>query len=216
MKSLSNHHRRGSVLIIVIWVCLGLVALTVYFANSMSSEFRAADNRAAEVSARQAVLSGTRYAAYVLSQFATNGTVPYREDYKSEELPVGDAMFWFIGRDLDQRPTTDPVFGLVDEASKINLNTAPRSMLEAVPGMTPELVDAIVSWRARSQSGGGDSTYGRLDPPRSTRAGRSSRSLDCGGLWRDARLLFGRTPTGTAPSDNENDGDSRRRATTTG
>ena len=32
--------QRGSVLIIVLWICLGLVALTLYFANSMSSELR--------------------------------------------------------------------------------------------------------------------------------------------------------------------------------
>ncbi len=202
-------HRRGSVLIIVIWVCLGLVALTVYFANAMTSEMRAADNRAAEVSARQAVTSGTRYAAYVLSQFATNGTVPYRDDYKCEALPVGDAMFWFIGRDLDERPTTDPMFGLVDEASKINLNTAPRSMLEALPGMTPELVDAIVSWRARNQSGGGDSTYGRLDPPRVNKGG-PFETVDELRLVYGATLdlLFGEdTNRNGVLDDNENDGE---------
>eukprot|EP01036_Dinobryon_divergens_P044337 gene44338-59150_t len=31
------------------WTCLGLVALTLYFANSMSSELRAADNRVTEI-----------------------------------------------------------------------------------------------------------------------------------------------------------------------
>ena len=128
----SRAARRGSVLIIVIWVCLGLVALTLYFGNSMTAEFRAADNRMAETAARQAVIGGTRYAAYILSQYATNGTVPHREDYKSEALPVGDSTFWFIGRDNDQRPTTDPVFGLVDESSKLNLNTATRSMLHVL------------------------------------------------------------------------------------
>ena len=49
-----SRRRRGSVLIIVIWVCLGLVALTVYFADQMTSEMRAADGQAAEVVARQA------------------------------------------------------------------------------------------------------------------------------------------------------------------
>lgn len=205
----ANRARRGSVLIIVIWVCLGLVALTVYFANSMTSEFRAADNRAAEISARQAVLAGTRYASYVLSQFATNGTVPYREDYKSEELPVGDAMFWFIGRDLDQRPTNEPIFGLVDEASKINLNTATRGMLEALPGMTPELADAILSWRNRNQAGAGDSTYSRLDPPRTNKGG-PFESIDELRLVYGATLdlLFGEdTNRNGALDDNENDGE---------
>lgn len=200
---------RGSVLIIVIWICLGLVALTLYFANSMTAELRAADNRVVDVAARQAVEGGTRYAGYVLSQFAVNGTVPRREDYKAEELPVGDASFWFIGRDTNQRPTNEPVFGLVDEASKINLKTANRRLLEALPGMTPELVDAILAWRSSSNSGGSDGTYGRLDPPRLNKAAQFE-SVDELRLVYGATLdiLFGEdTNRNGALDDNENDGD---------
>ncbi len=200
---------RGSVMIIVMWVCLGLTALTVYFADEMSSELRAADNRVQEVAARQAAAGGTRYAAFILSQYATNGTVPYYDDYLAEDVPVGDASFWFIGRDPDQRPTQDPVFGLVDEASKLNLNTASRGMLEALPGMTPELVEAIVAWRARSQSGLGDTTYGRLDPPRVNKGG-PFESVDELRLVYGATLdvLFGEdTNRNGALDDNENDGE---------
>lgn len=201
--------RRGAVMIIVMWVCLGLVALTVYFADEMVSELRAADNRVQEVAARQAAAGGARYAAFVLSQYATNGTVPYLDDYLYEDVPVGDASFWFLGRDPDQQPTHEPVFGLVDEASKINLNTASRGMLEALPGMTPELADAIVSWRARSQGGLGDSTYGRLDPPRVNKGG-PFESVDELRLVYGATLdlLFGEdTNRNGALDDNENDGE---------
>ncbi|MDO8542645.1 MAG: type II secretion system protein GspK [Opitutaceae bacterium] len=181
---------RGSVLIIVIWVCLGLVALTLYFANSMSAELRAAENRVAETEARQAVAAGTRYAAYILTQFGTNGTVPQLEEYSSEALAVGDAQFWFIGRDPDQLPTNEPVFGLVDESSKINLNTASRGMLEALPGITPELVEAILSWRRRSgdpEGGGADgNTYSRLDPPRTNKSA-PFETVD------ELRLVYGAT-----------------------
>ncbi len=200
---------RGSVLIIVIWICLGLVALTVYFAGSMTSELRAADNRVSEVAARQAAAAGSRYAAYLLTQFATNGAVPRPEEYRSEELPVGDATFWFIGRDLNQRPTDEVVFGLVDEASKINVNTAPRSMLEAIPGMTPELADAIVRWRSRNQTDAGDSTYGRLEPPRTPKAG-PFESVDELRLVYGATLdlLFGEDANRNGALDeNENDGE---------
>ena len=191
------------------WVCLGLVALTVYFADSMTSEFQAAGNRTAEVTARQAVAGGTRYAGYILSQFAANGAVPHIEDYKSEDLPVGDASFWFLGRDLNQRATSDAVFGLVDEASKLNLNTATRTMLEALPGMTPELAEAIVSWRARNQAGAGDSTYGRLDPPRLNKGG-PFETVDELRLVYGATLeiLFGEdTNRNGILDDNENDTD---------
>ena len=174
--------QRGSVLIIVMWTCLGLVALTLYFANSMSSELRAADNRVTEIESRQAVAGGIRYAGYVLANFAANGAVPNLADYKSEALPVGDAQFWLIGRDNSQIPTTEPVFGLIDEASKLNLNTATRAMLTELPNMTPDLVEAIIGWRraANAQAGGGDpaetgggsdNVYARLDPPRLNKGG---------------------------------------------
>lgn len=164
---------RGSVLVIVMWICLGLVALTLYFANSMSSELRAADNRVAEVSARQAIAGGIRYAAYVLTQHAIAGAVPSIEDYKGEAVPVGDALFWFIGRNTDEQPQTqlnEPWFALVDEGSKLNLNTATSAMLQALPitGMTAEFADAIVAWRsATSQNAANmDNLYSQLDPPR--------------------------------------------------
>ncbi|MBL9199384.1 MAG: helix-hairpin-helix domain-containing protein [Opitutaceae bacterium] len=181
--------QRGSVLIIVIWVCLGLVALALYFADSMSSELRAADNRAAQLEAQQAVAAGTRYAAFVLGQFATGGAVPRNDDYQSAAVPVGEAQFWFVGRDPHTPPTDEPFFGLVDEASKLNLNTASRAMLEALPGMTPELAESILAWRRRagSEDSGADSNvYARLDPPRLNKGG-NFESVD------ELRLVYGMT-----------------------
>ena len=35
----------ASVLIIVMWICIGMVSIALYFANSMSYELTAADNR---------------------------------------------------------------------------------------------------------------------------------------------------------------------------
>jgi DNA uptake protein ComE-like DNA-binding protein len=200
---------RGSVLIIVIWVCLGLMSLTLYFANEMSTELRASDHRASSVTARQAAAGGTRYAAFILGQFATNGMVPHRDDYRAEELPVGDATVWFLGRDPDQRPAQEPAFGFTDEASKLNLNTATRGMLEMLPGMTAELADAIVAWRSRNQAGVGDSTYGRLDPPRLNKAS-PFETVD------ELRLVYGATLAillgedtnrNGVLDDNENDGE---------
>jgi DNA uptake protein ComE-like DNA-binding protein len=157
------------------WICLGLVALALYFANSMSSELRAADNRGAEIAARQAIAAGTRYAAAVLTQYAVGGAMPKIEDYHSEAVPVDeDTRFWFIGRSLDVLPThqqpTEPYFSLVDEASKLNLNTVTSAMLQALPlpDMTPEFADAIVAWRsANSQNAAlNDNYYSQLTPPR--------------------------------------------------
>jgi type II secretory pathway component PulK len=197
-----HRQQRGSVLIIVLWICLGLVVLVLYFADSINSDLRAAANRVGEIEARQAVAAGTRYAAYVLNNFAIDGVVPDNgippdptADYYSEALQVGDKsgdpQFWFIGRDGNNPPTTDPVFCLVDESSKLNLNTATAAMLNALPmaDMTPDFATAIVTWRTRqSQSSGGaaNNLYSALDPPRLNK-GAPFESVD------ELRLVYGAT-----------------------
>jgi len=194
--------QRGSVLIIVMWICLGLVALTIYFARSVDSELQAAANRVGNIEARQAVAAGTRYAAYVLNNYAIDGVVPNSgvvpdptQDYYSAALQVGDQtgdpQFWFIGRDTNNPPTTDPVFGLVDESSKLNLNNATAGMLGLLPmvNMTPDFATAIVAWRTRqTQAGGGanNNMYSTLDPARLNK-GAAFETTD------ELRLVYGAT-----------------------
>jgi type II secretory pathway component PulK len=56
----------------------------------------------------------------------------------------------------------------VDEASKLNLNTATLEMLQMLPRMTPELAAAIIDWRDTdstvSQGGAESETYQRRQP----------------------------------------------------
>ena len=90
---------RGSVLIIVLWVAIGLVSIALYFANSMNYELTASDNRVNGLAADQAIEGAARYVAFVLQNFATNGAVPDNTQFKCAAVPVGDAKFWLIGRD---------------------------------------------------------------------------------------------------------------------
>jgi DNA uptake protein ComE-like DNA-binding protein len=137
----------GSVLIIVLWVSFGLVTLALYFANSMSFELRASDNRSAATEAEQAIAGAARYVSNVLAVAQEPATMPDLRTYRSEAVPVGDAMFWLLGRGDRQSASDLPYFGLVDEASKLNVNTATLEMIEALPRMTPELAAAIIDWR---------------------------------------------------------------------
>jgi type II secretory pathway component PulK len=61
------------------------------------------------------------------------------------------------------------VFGLVDEASKLNLNIATTEMIQTLPRMTVELAAAVKDWRDADEDvtpGGAESeTYSRLNPP---------------------------------------------------
>lgn len=140
---------RGSALIITLWVAFGLVAIALYFGQSSSLDLKAADNRAAALEAEQAIEGAARYVMYLLANSSQPGVLPDVKTYQREAATVGEARFWFIGRDprLTQVTTDLPYFALVDESSKVNLNTVTAAMLEQLPLMTPELSAAIVDWR---------------------------------------------------------------------
>jgi type II secretory pathway component PulK len=161
---------RGSLLIIVLWVVFGLVAITLYFANEMSLELHASDNRVSGLASEQAIDGAMRYAGYILTNQivnGTNGNIPDPASYQSEAVPVGDAHFWFIGRDNNSQSQPGEVtFGLIDEGSKLNLNTASATNLYWLPNMTSEIAANIVDWRntngTTSVDGDGPTVYSAL------------------------------------------------------
>jgi type II secretory pathway component PulK len=144
----SSRRESASVLVIVLWVCVGLVTIGLYFANSMTYELRAADNRVNGIAAEQAIEGGARYVSFILQNFATNGAVPDNTQFKCEAVPVGDAKFWVIGRDPANGNSTEPYFGLVDEGGKLSLNNSSTNVLQYLPNMTVDFADAILDWRS--------------------------------------------------------------------
>ena len=136
---------RGSVLVVVLVVCLGLVSLALVLGHSMLMAYRGADNEIAGRQADAAILGGARYARSLMTS-ATS--LPDPTTYQSAAVPVGDALFWFIGEPPNGAAASDqPSFGLVDEAGKLNLNRASFDMVRRLPGMTDDLAQAIVAWR---------------------------------------------------------------------
>ncbi len=153
----TNGGRNGSTFIIVLWIAVGLVSLGLYFAHSMSFELRAADYRVSGLAAEQAIDGAIRYVSYVLSTYETNGVMPDPSTYLAENVAVGQAHFWLIGRDTNNPAGPSSVsLGLIDEASKLNLNTARSNMLVFLPRMTLDLTQAILDWR---DTNGGSGTF---------------------------------------------------------
>src|SRR5258708_20361096 len=89
----SRDSRRGSVLIIVLWIIFGLISLTLYFANSMTFELRASDNRVAGVEAEQAIEGARRYISLVLSNLNVPGSIPDPQVYHAEPVPLPTPRF---------------------------------------------------------------------------------------------------------------------------
>jgi DNA uptake protein ComE-like DNA-binding protein len=204
----------GSVLIIVLWVAFGLVSLALYFAHSMSLELRAADNRVASLEAEQAIAGAARYLSNVLANAQQPGLLPATNTYLCSGVPVGNAYFWLIGRDTNawQNGPYQPVFGLVDEASKLNLNTATADMLALLPRMTPDIAASIVAWRSpanNNSSGAQSDTYMRLQPPYSCKNAPFESVDEVRLVYNmDLETLYGEDANLNGILDaNENDGD---------
>ena len=180
MRARANHQslrcaRRGSVLVIVLWIAFGMVSLALYFANSMNFELRASDNRVCAMAADQAIDGAVRYVNYLLVQQVANGSngvLPVIDSSLCQAVPVGEAHYWMIGRD-----TNNPVgpgricFGLVDEASKLNLNVAAGAPSDSsnqviwLPRMTMDLTQAILDWVNTNGNGPTATYYAMQQPP---------------------------------------------------
>ena len=155
--------------IVVLAVSLALVAMALVFGHSMLMTWRGSDNELAGRQADQAIEGAARYAESLMMKVSTPGDLPDPTSYSGEAIPVGDAQFWFIGLLSATSVVTQPSFGLVDEASKLNLNTASSAMLELLPNMTPDLATAIVTWRnaatdQNASSGAGGDTITSSSP----------------------------------------------------
>jgi DNA uptake protein ComE-like DNA-binding protein len=163
MKLVQQKHSHGSVLIVVLWASVGLVSITLLFGHSMLMAYRGADNDAAGRQADAAIEGAARYVETLLADNETPGTFLDPTTYVSEDLQVGNASFWLLGRSDDYTNNNVPVYGVVDEASKLNLNTATLDMLRQLPGISDELAAAIVDWRDTndevSENGAESETY---------------------------------------------------------
>ncbi|HVV00579.1 MAG TPA: hypothetical protein VHH88_04405 [Verrucomicrobiae bacterium] len=178
--------------IIVLWIAFGLVSLALYFSHSMISELRASENRASGMAAEEAIMGAERYISSVLANQIAVGSNGFALDpsaYLNEAVPVGDSHFWLIGRDTNF--TTGPgvmSFGLVDEASKINLNSASSNVLydlvDLFPNSNPDMSRAIMDWRNTNSAGEFQGYYSMQAQPYQTKGG-PFESID------ELRMIYG-------------------------
>jgi type II secretory pathway component PulK len=75
-------------------------------------------------------------------------------------VPVGDGYFWILRPDYGD--SFMPVFGLIDESAKLNINVATYDQLMMLPCMTDDVATAIVDWRDEDSDltqGGAENEY---------------------------------------------------------
>ncbi len=209
MKLLHNPAVRGSVLIVVLWASVGLVSIALLLGHSMMMSHRGADNDLAGRQADQAIEGAVRYAESLLVSPTTPGVLPDVTSYQGEAVAVGEAQFWFFGTPADTTAGTKGEYGLIDEASRLNLNTATLAMLKLLPGMTDDFAQAIIDWRTPGAStSAAGSVYAQKKPPYSAK-GAPFESIEELALVDGAtrEMLFGEDANLNGALDpNEDDG----------
>lgn len=135
--------RRGVALVVALWVVVTLTGLVLSLSFTMRTEAIAAANR---VSLAQAEAAERGMEQLLLSLVDAQTSAPGSlQEVSLEGRLIGDCVAWVIRPDAMQDDQL--AYGLSDEAAKLDLNTASADMLLRLPGMTQEVVDAIVDWR---------------------------------------------------------------------
>lgn len=135
--------RRGTILVVAMWAMIVLTAIVLVMARSMRVEVVSSGNRMSALQA-SAIVHGAEQ--YVLSLVENAGGDPTAViDAPAEALPVGEGYFWLIKADSGNEQLT--AFGMTDEAGKVSLNAATAVELNKLPGMTSDVVDALLDWR---------------------------------------------------------------------
>lgn len=167
-----NRHRDGVALLIVLWIMAILTLLMYSFLGDMQVEYAISggygDSRKAEQLCWSAV---DLAAATVVNDLQTwqslNDTTWATNSQTFYDVELGDGAFTVFRPTYDDQQTV--LWGLDDEASKLNLNTATRDLLLKLPNMTEAIVDAILDWRdadATPGASGAETTYyATLNPP---------------------------------------------------
>ncbi len=203
------HRRGGTVLIVTMWLLAVLTGMVLVLAQAMRIEGACSANHAAR---QQAAAVEDGAVQYVLASLdGLEGKLPTETDMPCQGVRVGDGAFWIVRPDYEEgRQTT---YGVVDEASKVNLNTATVEMLSALPEMTPEAAAGVVDWRDSDSDltvGGAESEYYLLLPTPYECKNAPLETVEELLLIKLAsqELLFGEdlNRNGTL-DDNENDGD---------
>jgi len=150
---------RGLIFILTVAIMVVLTGLALIFTRQARVELLASDNI---MSTSQADATVKGAARHVLNRLVNNqDRTTLDQEVQSQNITLGDGVYWIM------RPNPDDekqyAYGVIDEASKLNINTATLDMLLKLPGMTPELAASIIDWRdaddTPTEGGGGESSY---------------------------------------------------------
>ena len=200
--------RNGSILIGVLWCMVLLSVLVIGVLHTARMDLLVVKNYGDRVQAHYLALAGVERAKALLYQdvvtrqrMAKNHTGALYNDAKDfQDVPLGRGKFQVFRR-APSEEGGGIVYGICDEESRLNLNSASAGQLTNLTGMTPDILNAIIIWRSAATqntgaAGGANSDYYMsLRPPLS---GAQRPFPDGAGIAHGARG-HARTPAGQRP-----------------
>jgi type II secretory pathway component PulK len=208
--------RRGTIIaaVLIVTALAGMVAAGLVFrvTASMASATAIDDGE----KARQAAMSGITRACTILSLGLEDMTLWYDDPdmFSSQKVADDGGTVWYFSLCApDAADRTKARFGLEDEASRLNINTADRDQLRSIPALTDQLVDPLLDYRDDDDTpemfGAEQEYYDQLPFPYTA---RNAPFLTVEELLMvkgfDASVLYGEDMNLNGMLDaNENDGD---------
>ena len=145
---------RALVLVLVLWVLVVLALLGLALAHNTRLDNTIRQTARDRISARWLARAGIHRAISILNDDDGRTDSPddlwYDNEFLFKQIPLADGHYSLhADRFL---PGNTCAWGVVDEAAKLNLNTASTLALARLPKMTETLADAIVNWRTSAET----------------------------------------------------------------
>ncbi len=141
-------HNRGSVLIVAMVVLFALAGLVLTLNRSARVDMALAANSQATRDADSVARGAEQYVLAILTNYRDSLDDLVESDFVN--VPLGQGSFTIVKPNYDDESL--PSWGLMDESSKLNLNSANIDQLRLLPGMTDELAGSIIDWRDEDEN----------------------------------------------------------------
>ena len=142
----SHHKNKGLVIIAVLWMVVVLMVMAAILGRKSRLDMKVCLTRMEAVRCKWACRAGIEKAIAVLNEDETenDGLLDLWSNNAEDFNDIMLNQCWFTVR-------------VIDELSKLNINTATKEQLLGLPDMVEEIADAIIDWRDSDDtpSGGG-------------------------------------------------------------
>ena len=170
---MSIQSKRGSILILSLWILAILVLLSIGLGYSVSLDQKLVSYQRDRLMALYLAKAGCLAAVAELEQDPTPNVDALADQWFHDpeafkEVTLGEGSYTVRAQVQGEDGHPEILYGVIDEDRKINLNIASKKIIMRLPGMTEETADSILDWRDEDPYphllGAEDFYYQGLDP----------------------------------------------------